>query len=85
MDEMEEKRGAGAEPERTDAPEQTLEESFAALDKLVEKLEDPSVSLEESFQVYQKGIELLRSCNRKIDTVEKKMLQMNRDGELSEF
>lgn len=63
----------------------TLEESFAELDKLVKSLESPEVSLEESFQIYKKGMELLKECNQKIDTVEKKMLQMNKNGELSEF
>lgn len=63
----------------------TLEESFAELDKLVKSLESPEVSLEESFQIYKKGMELLKECNHKIDTVEKKMLQMNKNGELSEF
>ena len=65
--------------------ELTLEESFAVLDKMVEQLECPDISLEESFQVYKKGMELLKDCNGKIDTVEKKMLQINKNGELSEF
>ncbi|HIU75429.1 MAG TPA: exodeoxyribonuclease VII small subunit [Candidatus Pelethocola excrementipullorum] len=63
----------------------TLEESFVELDKMVDQLESPDISLEESFQVYKKGMELLKECNSKIDTVEKKMLQMNKNGELSEF
>lgn len=63
----------------------TLEESFTVLDQMVEKLESPDISLEESFQIYKKGMELLKECNSKIDTVEKKMLQMNKNGELSEF
>ena len=68
-----------------DKKEQTLEDSFAMLDKMVEQLERPDISLEESFQVYKKGMELLKTCNSKIDTVEKKMLQINKNGELSEF
>lgn len=69
----------------TEKKEQTLEDSFAMLDKMVEQLERPDISLEESFQVYKKGMELLKMCNSKIDTVEKKMLQINKNGELSEF
>lgn len=65
--------------------EMTLEESFGVLDMLVDQLESPDISLEESFQVYKKGMELLKSCNSKIDMVEKKMLQINKNGELSEF
>ena len=63
----------------------TLEESFLKLDRLVEKLESRETSLEESFQAYRKGMELLKYCSGKIDRVEKKMLQINEDGEFSEF
>lgn len=65
--------------------ELTLEESFTALDEMVEQLERPDISLEESFRIYKKGMELLRECSGKIDTVEKKMLQINKNGEFSEF
>lgn len=63
----------------------SVEELFQILDETIEKLEDREISLEQSFQLYEKGMELLRHCNNKIDTVEKKMLQMNENGELSEF
>ena len=51
----------------------------------MEKLESRDISLEESFAMYQKGMDLLKQCSKKIDTVEKKMLKVNEDGELSEF
>ena len=63
----------------------TLEEAFETLDALAEQLENKDISLEASFQVYQKGMELLKQCSEKIDTVEKKMLQVNSDGQLTEF
>ncbi len=63
----------------------TLEGAFRELDKVVERLESREITLEESFKVYQSGMELLRTCNEKIDRVEKKMLQMDEDGELSGF
>ena len=65
--------------------ELTLEESFARLDELVEKLEDRDVPLEKSFQIYKEGMDLLKKCNEKIDLVEKKMRQINEDGQLGEF
>ena len=65
--------------------QQTLEEKFRRLDELVETLESKESSLEESFQAYQEGMELLKECNEMIDTVEKKMLQISGNGELSEF
>lgn len=65
--------------------EETLEEVFAQLDDLAEKLEDKETSLEDSFNLYKQGMELLKFCSDKLDTVEKKMLQMNEDGTFSEF
>ena len=65
--------------------EETLEEVFAQLDDLAEKLEDKETSLEDSFNLYKQGMELLKFCSDKLDTVEKKVLQMNEDGTFSEF
>lgn len=63
----------------------SMEEAFAALDEIVEQLETGEGSLEEAFQNYQKGMELLKECSSQLDLVEKKMLQLNEKGELSEF
>ena len=65
--------------------EKTLEEAFQELESLAEKLEDSSTSLEDSFRFYKKGMELLKFCSGTLDTVEKKMLQMDEDGTLHEF
>ncbi|MGN0399434.1 MAG: exodeoxyribonuclease VII small subunit [Blautia sp.] len=65
--------------------QKTIEESLKELDDIVAKLESREISLEDSFVMYQKGMELLKECSKKIDTVEKKMLKMNENGELSEF
>ncbi|OUN31874.1 exodeoxyribonuclease VII small subunit [Blautia sp. An81] len=65
--------------------ETTIEESLKELYDIVEKLESREISLEESFTMYQKGMELLKQCSGKIDKVEKKMLKINEDGDLSEF
>ena len=67
------------------AEKTTIEESLKELDAFVAKLECREISLEDSFALYQKGMELLKECSKKIDTVEKKMLKMNENGELSEF
>ena len=52
---------------------------------LAQKLEDRDTPLEESFRLYRQGMELLKDLNGRLDTVEKKMLQMNEDGSLGEF
>ena len=71
--------------ESAEKKELTLEESFQRLDELIAKLEDREIPLEESFAVYKEGMDLLKSSREKIDTVEKKMLQISEDGEFSEF
>ncbi len=55
------------------------------LDQLARKLEDKDTPLEESFSLYRQGMELLKDLSGRLDTVEKKMLQMNEDGTFSEF
>ena len=63
----------------------TIEEVFQELDNLAVKLEDSETSLEDSFRFYKEGMELLKCCSDKLDTVEKKLLQMDEDGTLREF
>ena len=65
--------------------EKPLEEMFTELDLLAGKVEDRETSVEDSFRVYRQGMELLKLCSEKLDTVEKKMLQLNEDGTFSEF
>ena len=65
--------------------EKPLEEMFTELDLRAGKLEDRETSLEDSFRLYRQGMELLKLCSEKLDTVEKKMLQLNEDGTFSEF
>lgn len=65
--------------------EKSLEEVFAELDLLAEKLENRETSLEDSFLLYRQGMELLKFCSDRLDTVEKKMLQINENGAFSEF
>ena len=65
--------------------EKTLEEAFEKLGELAERLEDSETSLEDSFRFYKEGMELLKYCSGRLDTVEKKMLQMDEDGTLREF
>ena len=65
--------------------EKPLEEMFAELDLLAAKPQKRDKSLEDSFILYRQGMELLKLCSGKLDTVEKKMLQLNEDGTFSEF
>ena len=65
--------------------EQSLETVFEQLDEVVQKLEAEDVSLEEAFQLYHTGMDMLKVCNEKIDTIEKKMLVLDENGEQHEF
>ena len=65
--------------------DKTLETVFEELDEIIEKLDKENVSLEESFQMYHQGMDLLKVCNEKIDTIEKKMMILDENGEEHEF
>ena len=54
--------------------DQSIEETFARLDELLEKLEASDTSLEESFACYEAGMKLVKACSDKIDKVEKQMM-----------
>ena len=71
--------------QQTTNHEKNIEDVFQELDVIAEKLESSDTSLEDSFRLYKKGMELLKYCSGKLDTVEKKMLQMDEDGTLREF
>ena len=65
--------------------ELTLEEAFLRLDEIINRLENKDTTLEASFAGSQEGRELLKHCSRQIDTVEKKILVLNEEGETHEF
>ncbi len=77
--------GKEQEAKEQEAKERTLEESFAELDGVLERLESREITLEESFRAYQQGMELLKQCNQKIDRVEKKMQIIDEEGGFRDF
>lgn len=70
---------------KTSDDKKTLEEVFLDLDQVMESLQAEAVTLEDSFALYHRGMELLKLCNDKIDTVEKKMMILDEEGEEHEF
>ena len=60
------------------AKKMTLEESFDALDGIIDELQGGELTLEESFKKYEEGMKLVKNCNDSIDKVEKKLLVINR-------
>ncbi|MDD7404234.1 MAG: exodeoxyribonuclease VII small subunit [Butyribacter sp.] len=55
----------------------TLEESFEALDDIVDQMQSGELTLEESFQKYEEGMKMIKNCNDAIDKVEKKLVIIN--------
>ncbi len=54
--------------------EKSIEQTFAELDAIIEKLESAETSLEDSFACYEAGMKLAKACSEKIDKVEKQMI-----------
>lgn len=65
--------------------EQTLNDVLEQLDGIMKEMEEEDISLEESFQLYKEGMEMLKLCNEKIDTIEKKMMILDGEGAEHEF
>ncbi len=63
----------------------TLEERFKILEETIETLEKSDISLEDSFKEYEKGMKIIKECADEIDDVEKKVMQLEKDGSLKEF
>lgn len=64
---------------------ENLEEIFSALDGVIERLEGDDISLEDSFALYNQGMTMLKQCNDKIDTVEKKIKVLDENGKEQDF
>lgn len=64
--------------------EKTIEQTFAELDEIMEKLESSDTSLEESFACYETGMKLVKACGEKIDKVEKQIIILQEGGESDE-
>lgn len=63
----------------------SLEEAFSKIEELMDNMSLDNVTLEESFSLYKDGMELLKVCSDKIDTVEKKVMMLNQEGDTVEF
>lgn len=63
----------------------TIEETFAKIEETIEKLEQDDIALEDAFAAYSEGMKLLKDCNDQIDKVEKKVLKLAADGNLTEL
>lgn len=53
--------------------EQSIEESLARIDEILEKMESQETGLEETFRLYEQGLKLVRRAEAGIDKVEKQI------------
>ncbi len=62
----------------------TFEQSITELEKIVERLENGDVTLDESLELFEQGIKLSKSCQKMLDSAEKRVsvLMANDDGEM---
>ena len=65
--------------------QQSLEERFASLDQIVERMESGETSLEETFALYRQGMEELKACDETISRVEEAVMEIQADGSLRVF
>lgn len=63
-----------------------FEKTMAELEATVKKLEQGDVSLDESLELFEKGIKLSKSCQKILETAEKKVtvLLSSEDGTITE-
>ena len=66
-------------------PSLPLEEALQQLDQQIDVLQSRDIPLEQAFAAYESGMRLLKICSEKIDLVEKKVMMLNEEGEVSEF
>lgn len=62
-----------------------LNDYFDKLEEITGKMEEEDITLEDSFNLYADGMKLLKKCSDTIDNVEKKILQLDDEGETHEF
>ena len=64
--------------------EKKFEEEIKDLETLVNQIDSGELTLEESISAFERGVALVKSLNRKLDEVERKveLLTRNAEGEL---
>lgn len=61
----------------------TLEEDFKKLESLLKEMEREDIGIEDAFAKYAEGMQLIKTCNEKIDRVEKKVMKLSDDLKLT--
>ena len=62
-----------------------FESSLKELDSIVEKLKDENINLEDSVKSFEKGINLVKECQKELQSAELKIKKLLDDGSTSEL
>ena len=62
-----------------------FESSLKKLESIVEKLEDENINLEDSVKSFEEGINLVKECQKELQTAELKIKKLLDDGSSSEI
>ena len=63
------------------AKEKKFEEEIKDLETLVSQIDSGELTLEESISAFERGVALVKSLNRKLDEVERKVELLTRNAE----
>ena len=56
----------------------TIEESFRAIDKIIENMDSDKCTIEKSLELYESGVKLLNDVSKKVDKIEKELKVLNK-------
>ena len=62
-----------------------FESSLKELENIVAKLEDENINLEDSVKSFEKGVNLVKECQKQLQTAELKIKKLLDDGSASEI
>lgn len=62
-----------------------FEEAMKELEAVVSQIESGTKSLDESVELFEKGIELSKTCQKMLDSAEKKVRMLMADGGEEDF
>lgn len=69
-----------ANEQETPAKEPGFDDRLAALERIVEELEDGELGLEDAIARYQEGIQLLKSCHGTLESTRRRVEELDGDA-----
>lgn len=67
------------------AKQVSIDETLQQIEEVLDRMEQDGVPLEEAFRCYEQGMKLIKSCEKQIGTIEKKVKIITENGETDEF